>query len=277
MMVTLRVAPWQRNGHDRLDVFVAETGDCVAWYDRTTGRIEIEEEQHRDAVLDVLAPYLRGGRDTPEQAPRAGRVEAEATPPPVRSSGSAAGGQAAIPGPRRGNRVLSLLLGARADATEPETAGEQHVASRFSRLTRQGWRLLHSVGLASGADVDHVIIGPGGVFTVNAKHHPGARVRAGARVVSIDGNTQSYILTSRREAMKVARLLTSACGFPVTVTPILAFVGATSVKNTAPMPDILVLRADDIERVLARQPERLSAATSDRIYAAARQHAWLAG
>jgi len=262
-----------------LDVFVAETGDCVAWYDRTTGRIEIEEERYRDAVLDVLAPYLRGGRAAPEQAPRAIRVETAAGDPAAHGSGQAARGQAAIPGPRRGGRVLSLLRGARTEATPsaPEAVGEQNVANLFGRLTRQGWRLLHSVGLASGADVDHVIIGPGGVFTVNAKHHPGARVRVGARVVSIDGSSRSYIPTSRREAMKVARLLTSACGFPVTVTPILAFVGATSVKNTAPMPDILVIRADDIERVLARLPERLSEATSDRIYAAARQHAWLAG
>ncbi|MEV0493953.1 NERD domain-containing protein [Streptomyces atratus] len=53
--------------------------------------------------------------------------------------------------------------------------GELIVGSSLNRLRRDGWRVLHSIELPSGSDIDHVVIGPPGVFTVNAKHHKGGR------------------------------------------------------------------------------------------------------
>jgi hypothetical protein len=39
-----------------------------------------------------------------------------------------------------------------------------------------GWRVLHDVSLGRG-NIDHVLIGPGGIFAVETKSHPG-RIRA---------------------------------------------------------------------------------------------------
>ena len=62
-------------------------------------------------------------------------------------------------------------------------AGEVKVGARLNRLRRHGWRVLHSIPLGRGGDIDHLIIGPGGVFTANTKHHPNARVNVGNQVV----------------------------------------------------------------------------------------------
>ncbi|MBG6212216.1 hypothetical protein RCH23_000129 [Cryobacterium sp. CAN_C3] len=36
------------------------------------------------------------------------------------------------------------------------------------------WTVLHAVPVGSGSsDIDHVVIGPAGVFTINTKNHTG--------------------------------------------------------------------------------------------------------
>jgi hypothetical protein len=55
--------------------------------------------------------------------------------------------------------------------------GEERVGTELARLIKLDprWRVLHAVPAGdAGADIDHVVIGPGGIFTLNTKHHPGA-------------------------------------------------------------------------------------------------------
>jgi hypothetical protein len=46
--------------------------------------------------------------------------------------------------------------------------GEESLAAELWRIARPGqWRYLHSVPVGSrGADIDHVLVGPAGVFTI---------------------------------------------------------------------------------------------------------------
>jgi hypothetical protein len=61
--------------------------------------------------------------------------------------------------------------------------GEEAVAAQIAKLGPE-WRVLHAVRVGErGSDIDHVVIGPAGVFTVNAKHHPNASVWVGRRHV----------------------------------------------------------------------------------------------
>ena len=55
-------------------------------------------------------------------------------------------------------------------------AGEEKVGSLLE-LLGGGWRVIHDVSLGRG-NVDHIVIGPPGVFTVETKSHPGP-VRVG--------------------------------------------------------------------------------------------------
>jgi hypothetical protein len=53
-------------------------------------------------------------------------------------------------------------------------AGERHTARLLAGLERQGWVVLHDLAVAgSAANIDHLVLGPGGVFVVNSKHYRG--------------------------------------------------------------------------------------------------------
>jgi hypothetical protein len=53
-------------------------------------------------------------------------------------------------------------------------AGERATARRLRRLRRRGWALLHDVAVpGSSANLDHLLIGPGGVVLVDSKHYRG--------------------------------------------------------------------------------------------------------
>jgi hypothetical protein len=52
--------------------------------------------------------------------------------------------------------------------------GEQRTARLLSPLERQGWVVLHDLAVpGSRANLDHLVIGPGGVFVVDSKHYRG--------------------------------------------------------------------------------------------------------
>jgi Nuclease-related domain len=50
--------------------------------------------------------------------------------------------------------------------------GEEHVGQLLNELTASGWRVIHDASFGRG-NIDHILIGPPGVFTVETKSHPG--------------------------------------------------------------------------------------------------------
>jgi hypothetical protein len=53
-------------------------------------------------------------------------------------------------------------------------AGERRTARLIGPLERQGWVILHDLALpGSRADIDHLVIGPGGVFVIDSKQYRG--------------------------------------------------------------------------------------------------------
>jgi Nuclease-related domain len=53
-------------------------------------------------------------------------------------------------------------------------AGEQRTARLLSPLKRQGWVVLHDLAVpGSRANLDHLVIGPGGVFVIDSKQYRG--------------------------------------------------------------------------------------------------------
>ncbi|HEX5853461.1 MAG TPA: nuclease-related domain-containing protein [Solirubrobacteraceae bacterium] len=50
--------------------------------------------------------------------------------------------------------------------------GEEHVGELLDQLAYESWRVIHDATLGHG-NVDHIAIGPAGVFTVETKSHPG--------------------------------------------------------------------------------------------------------
>ena len=153
--------------------------------------------------------------------------------------------------------LAARLLGLRTEASSWEAGakGERIVDKRLNKLRRDGWTVLSSIVKRSGADIDHLVIGPTGVFTINTKHHRDARIWVGENMVTVNNAKKPhYLRNSRHEAASAARILSNAIGIDVTVTP-----------------------GETIDRVLRHGPARYSPQERDQIYAAARRaDIWLA-
>jgi len=151
--------------------------------------------------------------------------------------------------------------------------GELEVARILSRLDRR-WTVLHAVPVGSaGADIDHVVIGPGGTFTINTKNHSGKKIWTAGTAFMVDGQKLAHIHNSAFEAKRAARLLSDVAGTPVAVTPLIVVVRPESL--TRKKPDVTVMESAELLRWLARQPQMQTDATVARIvWAAERRETW---
>jgi Nuclease-related domain len=53
-------------------------------------------------------------------------------------------------------------------------AGERRTARQLRQLERRGWAVLHDLAVpGSRANLDHLVIGPGGVFVIDSKQYRG--------------------------------------------------------------------------------------------------------
>ena len=152
--------------------------------------------------------------------------------------------------------------------------GEELVGRVLQRLVAKGgpWRVIHSIPVGTrGSDVDHVVIGPAGVFALNTKHHPRGRIWVRGDTLLVNGGRQPYVRNSRHEAERAARLLTAACGFPVQVTGVVVPVNASDVVVKQAPVGVHVVNRRRLSRWLRRQVSVLDAETIDAIYDAARR------
>ena len=119
--------------------------------------------------------------------------------------------------------VRSLLLREHTDerAWRKGANGERIVGFVLGRLP-QGWHVFHDIPVGErGANIDHVVVGPGGAFTLNAKNLSG-KVWVGATSIRHNGYPTDYLRKSTDEAGRAARLLSAAVGWPVVVRGALA-------------------------------------------------------
>lgn len=281
-MGDLRVSSWRRYGQDRLYVNLA-SGESVAWFDRKTGRINVLVEQYRDAALDVLAPHLAGpppdpdGQDVSTPTPQTQTLLPE-DDLALNRPGESLRSQIDRLSPSLLERLMSRLLRRRTDADSWRIglAGERIVGAELERLTTRGWRVLHSVPLPRDVDIDHLLIGPGGVFSINTKHHRKKRVWVGDTSVTVNrGRPEPYVRKSRQEAKRVTRVLERGCRFAVPVEPVLVFVGASKIDKVPSLHDVRVYQEREVA-ALGPLGGALSPAQIEKIYAVARDRRnWL--
>lgn len=151
--------------------------------------------------------------------------------------------------------------------------GEREVGRKLDRWAAQdGWYVIHAVPVGeAGADIDHVVIAPFGVVTVNTKTTK-TRVWVGEHGMTLGGKSVDYLRKSRAEARRAKRLLDRATGLEVPVQAVIVFTGADqfSIRRGGP-PDVAVLASPRaLHSWLRKQPSVLAREQVEAIYQAAR-------
>jgi hypothetical protein len=132
--------------------------------------------------------------------------------------------------------------------------GELDIARRLAQLG-PSWRVLHSVAVGRrGSDIDHLVIGPGGVFTLNTKFHEGAKIWVGERRLLVSGQRTDHLRNARYEADRARRLLTAAVGRDIDVTPLLVFVKAGAITIRQRPAPVVILRDSNLVHWLQKRP-----------------------
>jgi Nuclease-related domain len=136
-------------------------------------------------------------------------------------------------------------------------AGERHVGRLLEPLVRQGWGVQHDLRVpGSKANIDHVVIGPPGIFAIDAKHYSG-RLRLSRDGLLWHGR---YLLspalsTVRWEADKLQARVGAA---DIAVVPVVAVVGATVPYGQVTAHDVTVVPARRLPGLLRSLPPSLT-------------------
>lgn len=147
--------------------------------------------------------------------------------------------------------------------------GELEIAGSLEQLGRQ-WTVLHSIHLgevdteSERTEIDHMVIGPAGVFTVSTKNHSGQSVWAFGRTFTAAGHRLPHIRAAEVKVGQAEKFLGAAVGDEVPITAIIAVVDPDSLTVREVPRDVVVVAAGQLLRWLRGQPHTL---TADKIEA----------
>jgi hypothetical protein len=144
--------------------------------------------------------------------------------------------------------------------------GEQAVAEQLQRLLPPGHQIFHDVPGDGKWNIDHVVVGPAGVFAIETKYRTKRPGKAGERdhEAVFDGKKiqfpSGYDAKAPKQASRNARwlanMLTKATGERVTVQPVVALPGWwVTLKADA---DVKVLSGKQVSGFIAKEPAQLS-------------------
>lgn len=98
-------------------------------------------------------------------------------------------------------------LGPHSVASYRGAKAEQAVGSLLDTLPPE-WTVFHALPVgARDSDIDHVVVGPAGIFTINSKHHRGTSVWVAGSTVLVAGRETRYVRDAEFEAARVTGLV----------------------------------------------------------------------
>jgi hypothetical protein len=137
--------------------------------------------------------------------------------------------------------------------------GELKVARGLEGLGRD-WTVLHSVPVGErGSDIDHVVIGPSGIFTINSKFHERQRVWVSGSTLRVGGYPTQHLRTAEAEGQRASQMLSRASGIEVNARPLVVIVAADSISFGPQKPTVPVVCLARLRKGLLRSRRTLTA------------------
>src|SRR4051812_35007344 len=130
-------------------------------------------------------------------------------------------------------------------------AGEERVGAILDALADRGWRAIHDVDTGRG-NIDHVLVGPGGLLTVETKSYRGRLV--------VDALDERILKQAYAQAKHLERITGHR------VAPLLVFSDAYLDRAVSRQRGVTVLPARMLPGHLDRRSDRLSQAEIDELH-----------
>jgi hypothetical protein len=284
VMGDLKTSRWTRYGKDRIYVSTAD-GLRVGWLDLLTGSMTIEKPDLASEFHAALASVdkassshvVDGARGEAPVSQAAAWTDLALNRPGAGVRQRADEELAAMNEKSRIGTFLKRVLDEKTDerAWRVGARGEENVGRKLDKLHEHGCYVLHSIPVGDrGSDIDHLVIGRGGVYTVNSKRHPNKHIVATRTAVRVDGHNNHVVEKSEHEGERVKKLLTARVGFEVPVRPVLVFLTFTAVTQLVVKDQPEVVAVLPVERVpgwFKKVPERLTREQIDAVYEMARR------
>jgi len=158
---------------------------------------------------------------------------------------------------RRRARAEALLR--KAEAFERGAVGEESAARSLAALPELDWRVFHDVHWPGRryANIDHVVVGPGGVFVIDSKAWSG-EIEVAEGVLRQNGHRRErHVLAAVDAAAAVAELLPGLD--PTTVKPVLCFDREQPVFGWS--HEVMVCSTVNVATLLSSRPRVLAPMT----------------
>lgn len=284
--VSINIRRWKKYGYDRAYAS-DESGASWGFIDLKTGEVKLKQGAPPSVALSLrLWATERTEQTTPTPEPQPHEVahtlsnDAPYVDLALNTAGQNAATKAqeewaAYAARRPVASKVALLFGLRTPdrSWAVGAAGEREVGRRLERLTRSGWHILHSVPIGNrGSDIDHLLIGPAGVFCINTKNHSNANVWVSEKVIMVNGQKQPYLRNSRTEGERVSRILTRATGWDIKAKPVIVVMARRYTERSRPA-DVWIVGRRQTPRAFERLEPIYSSEAVETIYRIARNSA----
>lgn len=131
---------------------------------------------------------------------------------------------------------------------------EGAIAGVLTTLSRE-WTVLQARPAPSGQNVvDHMLIGPSGLYAITTIDHGGRRVVVDGESLSIGRSKSDVLGRSRTEAARIAQQISVRVKAAVEVTPVVVVVTPVSMKVGATHGVVTVLPSTEVHDWLIGQP-----------------------
>lgn len=156
--------------------------------------------------------------------------------------------------------------------------GEQAVAEALTEVASSGYRAFHDLPGGETWNIDHVVVGPQGVFVIEtkARSRRTATGKQPAHKVGYDAETLYFpagedrlaIPQARRNARWLGEYLTKRTGERVDAAPLVVLPGWYVERGAADTKGLAAMNATYLKKFLANQPSQLPPAQVRRIITA---------